>query len=147
MEVILLQDLDRLGKAGSRVTVKDGYARNFLFPQGLGLRASAASQAYAQNLLASQARGHFLQKEKAAGLAQRLKEISCTIPVAVGAQGKLHGAVTALNIASALREQGIELDKHQLKLKEPITQLGTFSIEVKLHPEVTAWVKVSVARK
>ncbi|MBI3332635.1 MAG: 50S ribosomal protein L9 [Candidatus Omnitrophica bacterium] len=147
MEVILLQDVESLGKAGKTVTVKDGYARNFLIPRGLGVPATAKQQSQLNSLRALQLRQAETLKAKATELQRRLEEILLTVAVSVGDQGKLHGAVTAMDICEGLRGQGVALEKHQVILKEPITQLGVIPVPVKLHPEITATLRVSVVQK
>ena len=147
MDIILVQDIDRLGKAGQKLTVKDGFARNYLFPRGLALSATPSVRARMEALRSAQLRQAEQQKAKAAEVAGRLKEASCSIPVTVGDQGKLHGAVTAVNILRSLKEQGIVLEKHQIVLERPLTELGTFQVAVKLHPEIVAALTVSLVRK
>jgi len=147
VNVILTKDVQHLGKTGQTVLVKDGYARNFLIPKGLAFPATVGHAAQVKSTQAARARHAEALKQKAQDLAKRLSEISCTVPVAVGAQGKLHGAVTAADVAEALQAQGILLDKHQISLEGPVTQLGVHQIPVKLHPEVTATLRVSVVQK
>lgn len=147
MNVILVQDVDRLGKSGEKVRVKDGYGRNFLIPQGWAIPATrgAGNQALAQ--AAARVRAAQLKKGKASELAQQLSELTCTIEVSLGAQGKLHGAVTAADIAQALGRQGIALDKHQIDLEKPLTILGDTQVPVHLHPGVKASIRVSLVSK
>ncbi len=146
-EVILLADVARLGSAGQKASVKNGYARNFLFPQGLAVPATAGSNTQQQQRRQAQLRAAQAQKERALELARRIEAALCTIPAAVGAQGKLHGAVTAADIAEALRSQGIELEKHQIEMERPLTQLGEFPVPVRLHPDVRASVRVAVVQQ
>ncbi len=144
MKVILVKDIDRVGKAGETVSVKDGYARNFLLPGGLALTVTSGTKSRIQSIQAAHARQVALQKGKAQEMADLLKGVSCTIAVSVGEQGKLHGAVTAMDIVKALQDQGIALDRHQIVLEGPISQLGDHPVSVKLHPDVIAVVQVSV---
>ena len=146
MDVILLRDVDHLGIAGNRVAVKDGYARNFLIPRGLAAAATTASAAAAGRSLQELKRQQEKLKQKAAEMAERLSRISCTIPVSVGEQGKLHGAVTATDIVKVLTAQGIQLEKHQIILEDPIHRLGEHQVNVKFHPEVSVPLTVSVVR-
>ena len=146
MDIILIKDVDRLGKAGQKVSVKDGFARNYLIPSGLALSATPGARSQMEALHSSQLRQSEMRKTKAAELSDRLKGISCTIRVAVGDQGKLHGAVTAGDIVKVLKSQGIILEKHQVALEGPITTLGLTEVSVKLHPEVTTHLKVSVVQ-
>lgn len=144
MEIILLADVERLGAAGQKVTVKDGYARNFLLPQGKAVPATAGSQHQQQQRAQAQLRAAQQQKEKAVALAGQLEKASCRIPAAVGERGKLHGAITAADIAETLRQQGIELDRHQIELERPLTQVGEFPVEVRLHPDVRVSLRVAI---
>ena len=147
MDIVLVRDVERVGKAGQKVSVKDGFARNFLFPRGLALSATPAVRSRMEALRASQERQAQAQKAKATQLSDRLSQITCTIPVSVGEQGKLHGAVTAGDVLKALQAQGIVLEKHQVILERPLTELGAVQVPLKLHPEVTASLRVSVVRK
>ena len=147
MKVVLLQDVDRLGKAGDRLTVKDGYGRNFLVPKGLAMPATRGAGLQAQNAQAVRLRGLRLKKEKAQELAQRLSALSCEISVSVGEQGKLHGSVTGGDIAQALAAQGIPVEKHQIELERPLTHLGLVEVPIRLHPEIRAAVRISLVSK
>jgi len=144
MNVILVKDIDRVGKAGETVSVKDGYGRNFLLPGGLALPVNSGTKGQIKAIQTAHARQVALHRGKAQEVADRLKGVSCTIAVSVGEQGKLHGAVTALDIVKALQDQGIALDRHQIVLEGPISQLGDHPVSVKLHPDVIAVVQVSV---
>ncbi|MBI3312440.1 MAG: 50S ribosomal protein L9 [Candidatus Omnitrophica bacterium] len=147
MKVVLLQDVDRLGKTGERLTVKDGYGRNYLLPRGLAVSASRGASAQAQAAAAARLRAVQMQKEKAEGLAVRLNQVSCQIQAAVGEQGKLHGSVTAADIARSLAAQGLSVEKQQIELERPLTHLGPAEIQIRLHPEVRAIVRVSIVPK
>jgi large subunit ribosomal protein L9 len=147
MDLILVKDVAFLGKAGETITVKDGYARNFLIPQGLALAAIARNRERMDALRAAQAQQAELAKAKAVQLADRLSKISCTIPVLVGEQGKLHGAVTAADIMEALEQEGVTLEKRQLVLEKPLSHCGAYQIPIRLHPEVTASLKVEVVKR
>lgn len=144
MDVILLKDVERLGTSGQKVTVKDGFGRNFLVPQGWAVAATAAHRAASQATLVARQRGSQLMKEKAQRLAQQISSIVCTFQVMVGDQGKLHGAITAGDIEQQAASQGISLDRHQIVLPSPLTKLGEFPIPVKLHPDVTATLQVKI---
>lgn len=146
MDVILLKDVDRLGTTGQTLSVKNGFARNFLFPQGLAAAATTNRRRQAATAQAAQLRHFEAVKQKARELAQRLESVTLTIPVKVGDQDKLHGAVTAADIISRLKEQHILLEKHQIHLEAPLHQLGTHSVAVKLHPEVETSLRVTLAK-
>ena len=147
MDVILVKDLKGIGKAGQTVAVKEGYARNCLFPQGLAVPAVGGFKSQVQSQQAAQLRKAQVLKQKAQETADSLSQVACTIPVAVGQQGKLFGSVTSSDIVKALEAQGVALDRHQILLDDPINQIGTHSVSVKLHPEITATIQVSVVEK
>ncbi len=147
MKIILTKDVEKLGKTGQVVTVKDGYARNFLIPSGCAVYSSPGNlkqieiQKQKQRQLQEQA-----QKE-AQGTKERLEGLSLTIPVLTQEGGGLYGAITAIEIAKALKEEGIEIDKGVIELKDHIKALGIYEIPLKLHPEITATLKVWVVGK
>lgn len=147
MKIILLRDVDRLGKAGDKRTVKDGYGRNFLVSQGLAISASRGAGAQAQASQAAQLRSLQRQRGKAQELAQRLAQLTCEIPVTVGEQGKLHGSVTGGDIAQALAACGVSVEKHQIRLDRPLTHLGQVEVPIRLHAQVRAAVRVSIIPK
>lgn len=148
MKVILLEDVPNLGKTGDMVNVKDGYARNYLIPRKLGIAATP------KNLKAFEHQKRLAQskirknKSDAQRLAERLESISLTIPQKVGEEDKLFGAVTSMTIAQFLKEQeGIEIDKRKIELAEPIKRLGIYTVPIKLHPEITANLRVWVVKE
>lgn len=146
MDVILMQDVPSLGAQGAVVTVKPGYARNYLLPRGLATAATAANTRAVEALKRKQAAQVEALRAAAQQTADQLAALSCTIPAPVGEQEKLHGSVTAADIAEALTGQGVPVEKRQLVLDAPITQLGVYKVPVKLHPEVTAMVKVWIVK-
>lgn len=147
MEVILNQDVDKLGKAGQIVKVKDGFARNFLMPNGLALPLTSANL----KKLEQEKQRKILQIEKikkdAEELKDRLTNLSLTIPVLTQEEGKLYGSITSLDISHLLKEEGLDIDKNSIVLDEPIGSLGIYEIPVKLHPEILAKIKVWVVEK
>ena len=147
MEVILTQEVRPLGKAGEKVSVKDGYARNFLIPRGLAMPAGAGADSATRARVNAQLRSAEMAKGKAAELGRKLAEIICRFPMSAGEQGKVHGAVTASDIAKELQKQGIPIEKHQIHLEGPLSQLGEHPVPVRLHPEVKATVKVLLLSK
>ena len=147
MEVILQQDVQRLGTKGQVVQVKMGYARNFLFPRGLA--APATADALRRASVEQRALDARLAKERAY-LEQRRETLgkhSVTITVAVGPDERLFGAVTNAHIADALQHEGLPIDKRKIELPVPITALGVYHVPVHLHPEVTATVNVWVVKR
>lgn len=147
MEVILRYDVPKLGHAGQAVTVKDGYARNYLLPRGLAERASKEALARVAAELKRRAIAEAKEKEACQALAARLAEISVTIARKAGDDDKLFGSVTNADISKALEKDGISIDKKKILLEQPIRQLGIFNVDVALHHEVTASLRVWVVRE
>jgi large subunit ribosomal protein L9 len=147
MEVILKEDVNRLGKAGSVVKVKDGFASNFLIPNGLAVVLTASNL----KQLEQEKQRKALQLEKAKKEAEELKEklsaISLTMPVLAQEEENLYGSIAASDLVAALKEEGLNIDKSMIGLSEPIKSLGIYEVPVKLHPEVIAKVKVWVVKK
>jgi len=147
MEVILKQDIERLGKAGTIVKVKDGFARNFLIPNGLAMSCTSVNI----KKLEQEKQKKVLQLEKlkkeAQDLNQRLAAVSLTIPVMIHDEDKLYGSITSMDISLALKEEGFDIDKDSIILGEPIKSLGIYEVPINLHPEVSCKVKVWVVKK
>lgn len=146
LKVILRQDLENLGATGDLVTVKPGYARNYLFPRGLAFEATAAN---VRQLEEDQKRGEQKAKREfleARRRASQLEGVSLTFHANAGEEGKLFGSITTGDIADRLNEQNLdyEIDRRWIMLDEPIKALGVFSVPVRLHsdvrPEVKVWV-------
>lgn len=146
MKVILQEDVGGIGKKGQAVKVKDGYGRNFLLPRGLALKATSDNLAAVEKRLKFEAERLNEEKNKAQELADKLSGISCTVSVDTHDDDKLYGSITAVQIADSLKTEGIFLDKKQIILDEPIKDLGIYSIEVRLSPEVKAKLKVWVVK-
>ena len=148
MEVILLQDVKALGKKGEIVKVSEGYARNFILKKKLGIEATSANL---NDLKLQNANKEKVEKEKldsAKVLAEQIGEMEIVLKIKAGAGGKVFGSVSAKEIAEAVKQQqNLELDKKKLVLSEPIKTLGTHLVKVKLHPQVTAELKVSVTEQ
>ena len=144
MKVILTEEIRGLGTRGDVVTVKDGYARNYLLPKNLAREASAGNLKQIEHerrkwsLLAQQ------EKDAAQKAADKVKGVKITIEKRVGEHGHLFGSVTANEIADALLEKGIEVDKRRIELEQPIKNLGLHDVDVRLHRDVTAQIKVEV---
>ena len=146
LKVILRQDLENLGATGDLVTVKPGYARNYLFPRGLAFEATAAN---VRQLEEDQKRGEQKAKREfleARRRASQLEGVSLTFHANAGEEGKLFGSITTGDIADRLNEQNLDydVDRRWIMLDEPIKALGVFSVPVRLHsdvrPEVKVWV-------
>ena len=145
MEVILLEKVVNLGDLGDKVNVKSGYGRNFLIPQNKAVPATR------ENILAFEARRAELEKVEQEKLAQaearaaQVNGLDITLTAKAGEEGKLFGSITVRDIVEAAAARGVEIDKIEVHLPEgPIRSLGEFEIEVQLHPEVTATIKIGV---
>lgn len=147
LKVILREDVAGLGKTGEVKQVKDGFARNFLLPRRLALVASDENLKQIEIQRKKTEEKAVLEKKKALDLAQRLSNVSVTIAVEVNEEGKLYGALSASDIVKAVSGEGVELDKKNIILKEPIKDLGIYDIEVKLFTEVLSKIKVWVVKK
>jgi large subunit ribosomal protein L9 len=147
MQVILRDDMDNLGKSGEVVNVKPGYARNYLLPRGLAIKATAGDikrVEHEKRVIASRA----AKMSKAAQAeADKLSQVSVSIERATGEGDKLYGSVNSRDIAEALRAQGVIVDSKKIQLDEPIKALGLVEVAVKLGRGVTATIKVTVAKQ
>lgn len=146
-EIQLMADVEGLGVQGDVVRVKDGYARNYLLPKGLGAPVTEASRRRLQRLIRKRAEEQEMQLGQAREVAARLAEVSCTIPIKAGPDGKLFGSVTAQHIAEFLSAQGVNVDRRQILLAEPIRELGAFDVPVRLHAEVSVPLKVWIVKE
>jgi large subunit ribosomal protein L9 len=145
MKVILTKDLENLGRAGALVEVKPGYGRNFLLPRKLALPATEKNirqlEHQKSGILARAAK----EKSNMTAMANKLNAIEVRFTRKVGEQNKLFGSVTSKDVHEQLASQGYELERKQVHLPEPLKEVGTHQVEVKLHAEVTAKVKVTIA--
>jgi len=146
MELLLKKSIEHLGRIGDVVTVKPGYARNYLLPLGLAVPVTKANLAEIEK-----AREKALAEERdrvtaLRGLAQRLAETSVTIEGRANEEGHLFGSVTAANIANSLREKGFEIESKQVRLEQPLKEIGVFDVPVQLHAEVESTIKVWVVQ-
>ena len=147
MEVILKQDVNKLGKAGTVIKVKEGFARNFLIPNKLAIALNQSNL----RMLEQEKQSKTLQLEKikkeCIELKEKLAGISITIPALIQEEDKLYGSVTSQDIAEALKDEGFDIDKNIIALEEPIKSLGIYEVCVKLHPEILAKIKVWIVKK
>ncbi|MHB8129537.1 MAG: 50S ribosomal protein L9 [Mobilitalea sp.] len=145
MEVILMQDVKALGKKGEIVKVNDGYARNFILPKKLGMEATKQNLQVLSNQKAAEEKKQRELLEEARNYAKKLEELTIKVKIKAGEGGKTFGSVSTKEIAVAAKEQfGLELDKKKLLLNDPIKNAGSYTVPVKLHPQVTAEMKVKV---
>ena len=147
MKVILLKDVDSLGQAGEIVQVADGFARNALIPQHDALIATDVNVAQYESRRRLNDAAADREQRGAAELAQTLEKTSITAQVKVGEGDRLFGSVTAQNIADLLKEQGHDIDRRKVDLDEPIRSLGVYTVTLRLHPEVTAMVKLWIVKE
>ncbi len=146
MEVVLKKDHENLGKALDVVTVKDGFARNFLLPNGIAVPASEGNKkTVAEAKKLSENREEKKLKE-ARQLAKKIENVPCTIPVNVGEDDKLFGSVTSQEIADFLAKENIAVEKKNIEMEEPIKQLGVYSVKITLYRDVQAKLKVWVVK-
>ena len=144
MNVILKEDIKNLGKMGDVVTVKDGYARNFLLPKNFAVEANEKNVKAFEHMKRQILDRARKIKTDAEAMAAKFAGKIIVISAKAGEEGKLFGSVTTADIADALKKEGLEIDKKKIHLEEPIRRLGTFTVSVKVHPEVSADLTVQV---
>ena len=147
MKVILRKDIETLGKIGDLITVKDGYARNYLIPRNIAFVATESNVKALDEEKKQQARKLEKEKKTSEVLAAELEKTSVTIKMKVGEDEKLFGSVTSQMIADALKEKNITLDKRQIELEDTLKSLGIFDVNVKLAGGVSGKVKVWIVRE
>ena len=147
IQVVLKEDVDKLGKTGQVVKVKPGYARNFLLPRGLATVATKGNIERVEHEKKAAISRAAKLRTSAEAVAQKLSEVSVEIGKPAGEEGKLYGSVTTKDIAEALSAKGYVVDRKKLTLATPIKAVGTYDVVAKLGPEVSAIVKVTVVAK
>jgi len=147
MKVILLENVDRLGKLGDVVTVKEGYARNFLIPNNKAKDATPGNMKCLDALKKKQAAIEAKKIEEAKAVADKISGLSITISAQAGEEEKLFGSVTSDMIASSLEAEGVKVDKKDIELPEPIKKLGTYQVTVKVLPEIKGNLRVWVVKE
>lgn len=144
MDIILRQDVEKLGSAGEVVTVKDGYARNYLLPRGLAFEANESNRRRLEGERKQRDRKVAAEAGTARDLAAKLEKVSITFTMKAGDGDKLFGSVTTADIAERLKAEGFTIDRKAIELDEPIKALGVYKVPVRLHhdvkPEVRVWV-------
>ncbi len=146
MKVILQTDVKGTGKKGQILEVADGYARNFLFPKKLAIEATTGNIQDISHKKAVEDRRKAKEKEDAIQLGNKLNALLIEVKTKTGEGGRLFGSVTSKEIVDALKKQhGVEVDKRKLEIKEPIKALGSYEVQVKIHPEVMAKLQVHVS--
>jgi len=147
MQIILQEDVEKLGNRGEVVEVAEGYARNFLLPRKLALEASAGNMKRLEKMRTAFAKKEATEKGDAQKLAELLAGVSLELARKSGENDQLFGSVTNADVSDALAAKGYTIDKRKIALAEPIKTIGEFEIPVKLHREVTATVKLSVKKE
>ncbi len=138
MEIILKQDVENLGHKNDIVTVKDGYANNYLIPKGMAITATPSARKMYEEIARQRAHKEQQEKEKAEELAKKLEGLNLVIGAKTSSKGKIFGSVNTLQIAEELKQQGIEVDRKNIEIKdEPIKEVGTYTATVKLHRDVS----------
>ena len=147
MKVILRKNYESLGEVGDVVEVKDGYARNFLLPRKIAYIALEGNLRALEDEKKAVIKKAKHELQAAETMATEIEKVSITIPVQVGEEDKIFGTVTAQMIADSLKEKGYDVDKRKIEIEESIKTLGIYSVNVKVHPNVGAKVKVWVVRE
>ena len=147
MQIILCKDVEKVGRVGEVVKVKDRFARNFLIPRKLAYVATPANLRKIEAQKKRKQAEFEKAKQEAVAFAEKLSKVSCTVAVEVNDLDKLYGAVTEAEIVKALELEGYTIDKKVLILDKTIDELGIFEVGIKLHPEVTAKIRLWVTKK
>ena len=147
MEVILKEDVPKLGSRGDVVKVAEGYGRNYLLPRKLAIEATGGNRAVIEQMKAAALRRSARDQADAEGLAQQMKELTLTFRRKVGEKDHLFGSVTSGDVADALEAKGFTVDRRKIHLDDPIKALGEFQVAIRLHKQVTATVQVVVEKE
>jgi large subunit ribosomal protein L9 len=147
MEVILKEDVTKLGSRGDVVKVAEGYGRNFLLPRKLAIEANAGNKAVITQMKAASVRRSAKEKTQAEELAKQFDGLSVSFQRRSGEHDHLFGSVTSGDIAEAVAKKGVTLDRRQIQLHDPLKSLGEFTVPVKLHKDVTAHLKVVIEKE
>lgn len=146
MKVILIEDVPSLGETGELVRVADGYGRNYLIPYGKAIKENVHNiKVFEHQAKQLKDKRDRIQRD-AEKLSSRIETVSCTVAKPAGEEDKIFGSVTSMDIADSLKVEGIEIDRKKIRLDDPIKTLGIYSVPIKLHPEVTAHLKVWVVK-
>jgi len=147
MEVILLKDIDNLGKEGDVLKVKDGYGRNYLLARKLAILSNPQALSMIEGKKKKKEIEIEKQKKDAEKLSEKIGSLSCTIAVESGSEDKIFGTVSAEMIKNVLLQDKIEIDKREIQIDEPIKKLGVYQVKIKLYPEVTASLRIWIVKK
>jgi len=147
MQILLLKDVEKVGREGDIVKVADGYARNYLIRKKIAIKASKDAIDIQKNIQRRRLVRAEVELAECTELAEKVNNLSCTISAKVGEDEKLFGSVTAADIAETLRKEGLEIDKKKIMLDAPIKNLGIYSVTIKLHSDVEATMKLWVVKE
>jgi large subunit ribosomal protein L9 len=147
MEVILKEDVPKLGHRGEVVKVAEGYGRNYLLPRKLAIEATQGNKVVIEQMKQSAVRRSAVEKSDAEALARQLDAVSLTFHRKAGEKDHLFGSVTSSDVAEALESKGFNIDRRKLQLSEPLKSLGDFEVVIKLHRDITAKVKVTIQKE
>jgi large subunit ribosomal protein L9 len=147
MEVILKEDVPKLGHRGDVVKVAEGYGRNYLLPRKLAIEATVSNKAVIEQMKQSAVRRSAIEKADSEALGKQLDGVSLTFARKAGEKDHLFGSVTSADIAEALEQKGFNIDRRKIQLNEPLKSIGEFEVPVRLHREVTSRVKVTVEKE
>jgi large subunit ribosomal protein L9 len=147
MKVILKEDVKHVGKMGQIVDVADGYARNYLIPKGLVTEASTKNIKFLEHEKRIIQEKSKKIRNSAQDLASRISSLTISIKAKAGEEGKLFGSITTMDVAEALQKEGVEIDKKKISLEEPIKRLGSYTVNIKIHPDVSAPLNIQIVEE
>ena len=147
MKVILKEDIKHVGKMGQIVDVADGYARNYLIPKGLVTEASTKNIKFLEHEKRIIQEKSKKIRNSVQDLASRISSLTISIKAKAGEEGKLFGSITTMDVAEALQKEGVEIDKKKISLEEPIKRLGSYTVNIKLHPDVSAPLNIQIVEE
>ena len=147
MELILTENVEKVGRKGDVVRVRDGFARNFLIPRSLGVPATRANREFVEEQKGRAQKRREKEKVEAQNIVQKLNTLKIVVEAAAGEKDKLFGSVTAEDISQALQKQGHRYDRKHIVLKEPIRSVGSHAVVIEMYPQVKATITVEVVKK
>ena len=147
MKVILQTDIKNIGKKGEIVEVADGYGRNFLLPKKLALPASSENMNVAKAQAGAKARREAMAEDEARLMAAQIEQVTVEIPVRIGENGRLFGAVTGKDVAEALKKKNIDIDRRKISIQGEVTGEGLYEAVVKVHPQITTTIQIHVRKE
>lgn len=146
MKVLMKQDVAKIGKRGEILDVKEGYARNFLIPNGLAVEASGGAMKQMEQIKQADDRRKAKELAEAQELAKKISAVSISLKHKAGDEGRLFGSITSAEIAEAIKQKGFDVDKKKISLDDPIRLVGEYTVKIKVHHDVSAEVAVTVQK-